>query len=136
MRSSVLFPVPLRPSSATNSPGAIERSSPRRTPRSPKVRVTPLAKTAVFAVTCTGVVISSSLESVPPDQQVPFERPDDRVGDQAEDRVDREAEEHDVGAVRGLRLVDEVAETALRVDLLRHHVNDPHGDKREAQADQ
>jgi len=48
MRSSVLFPVPLRPSSATNSPGAIERSSPRRTSRSPKVRVTSLAKTAVF----------------------------------------------------------------------------------------
>jgi len=80
--------------------------------------------------------MSSSLESAAPDQQVPFQRPDDRVGDQAEDRVDREAEEHDVGAVRGLRLVDEVPEAALRVDLLRHHVNDPDGDQREAQADE
>ena len=69
-------------------------------------------------------------------QQVPFQQPDDHVGDQAEDRVDREAEEHDVGAVRRLRLVDEVPEAALRVDLLRHHVNDPGADQRETQADQ
>src|ERR1700722_3182490 len=133
MRSSVLLPVPLRPRSATNSPGAIEMSSPRRTSRSPKVRVTSLAKTAVFAGACTGEVISGSLESVAPDQQVPFKRPDDRVGDDSEDRVDREAEEHDVGPVRRLRLVDEVAEAALRVDLLRHHLHQPAADEREAQ---
>ncbi len=49
-RSSVVFPEPLAPSRPTSSPGAMSRSRPRRTRRSPKRRDTPRRRTAGSAV--------------------------------------------------------------------------------------
>ena len=50
MRSRVLFPVPLRPRRATNSPSPIARSTPSRMVRPPKRRVTPAARTTAAGV--------------------------------------------------------------------------------------
>ena len=70
------------------------------------------------------------------DEQPALQQADEQVGDQAEDGVDRQADEHDVGAVGGLGLDDQVADAALRVDLLRHDDDQPAADQRETQADE
>ena len=126
-RSSVDFPVPLTPSRATNSPGAISRSRPSSMRRPSKSRVSPRTWTVG---TPTGAGVAA------PRQGLPLQEPDQRVGEQAEHRVHGQRDHDHVVAQELGGLADDEPQARVRVDLLGHHQGQPGHTQALPQADQ
>src|SRR5260221_1977887 len=135
MRKKVLLPEPLRPRSATNSSGLIVTSNPRSTSRSLNDRLMSRVTTAAARST-SGIARSCTGKPSAPGEQSSLEHTHEVVGNETQEGIDHETEDDDVGPVPRLGLVDQVAESALRVDLLGHDDDQPAPDDREPQSDE